>query len=233
MGAVIKRELSGYFSSPIGYIVLAVFYIFSGYYFLVTLLSNISTLNYVFSSMFTIVLFLMPILTMRMWSEDKRQKTDQILFTAPVRLLPVTLGKYFAALIVYTLDLCINLVYAIVISFFAAPDWAVFVGNMIGLFLLGAALIAIGMFISSLTENQVVAAVGSFAVSLFILLTDTLASVVGVDFISAIIEGLSFNGHYTNFTSGILDAVDLIFFLSVSVVFIFLTVRVFEKKRWS
>ena len=108
-----------------------------------------------------------------------------------------------------------------------------FVGNMIGLFLLGAALIAIGMFISSLTENQVVAAVGSFAVSLFILLTDTLASVVGVDFISAIIEGLSFNGHYTNFTSGILDAVDLIFFLSVSVVFIFLTVRVFEKKRWS
>lgn len=230
-----KRELSAYFSSAIGYVFLAVFYIFSGYFFYGSSLYNGGTasLSGVFDLMFTVVLFLVPILTMRLWSEDKRQKTDQALFTAPVRLSSITLGKYFSALIVYAISVCITLVFGMVISFYGAPDWAVIMGNLIGLFLLGSALISIGMFISSLTENQVIAAVGGFSASLFILLVDPLAQIVPVEFISKFLSGISFNAHYENFTVGILSLADVVFFLSVIAIFVFLTVRVFEKKRWS
>ena len=233
MGAIIKRELSAYFSSAIGYIFLAVYYVFSGFFFQATLASNTGNMSMIFGNMFTIILFLTPILTMRLWSEEKKQKTDQALFTAPVKLLPVTLGKYFAALIVFVISLAINLVYAIVISAFTTPDWAVIMGNMLGLFLLGAALIAIGMFISALTENQVIAAVGGFGVAFFVMLMDALPSFIPGDFFQKLITSISFNGHYSDFSYGILKLTDVVFFLSVIVLFVFLTVRVFEKKRWS
>ena len=107
-----KRELNSYFSSAIGYIFIAVFYVFAGFYFFATcLLSGYSTLSYVFSNMFAIAVFLVPVLTMRLWSEEKKQKTDQALFTAPVKLLPIVLGKYFAALIIYAISLAIFLVF--------------------------------------------------------------------------------------------------------------------------
>lgn len=234
MGAIIRRELSSYFSSAIGYIFIAVFHAFAGLYFLgYCLANNSSSLTSVFGSMFNIVLFLIPVLTMRLWSEDKKQKTDQALFTAPVKLLPITLGKYFAALIVFAIGLGITVIFALIISFYVSPDWAVVLDNLLGLFLLGASLIAIGMFISSLTENQVIAAVGGFAIGLFIMLMDSVANMINVTFISNIISSLSFNTHYTNFTVGILNLSDAVFFLSVITVFVFLTVRVFEKRRWS
>lgn len=232
MVAIMKRELSAYFSSAIGYIFLAVYYLFSGLFFQATLASNTGNMSMIFGNMFTIILFLTPILTMRLWSEEKKQKTDQALFTAPVKLLPVTLGKYFAALIVFIISLAINLVYAMVISFFTAPEWSVILGNMVGLFLLGAALIAIGMFISALTENQVIAAVGGFGVAFFVMLMDALPTIIPGDFFLKLITNLSFNNHYKEFSYGILNLTDVVFFLSVIVLFVFLTVRVFEKKRW-
>ena len=234
MSAVMKRELNYYFSSAIGYIFIAVFYVFAGFYFFATcLLSGYSTLSYVFSNMFAIAVFLVPVLTMRLWSEEKKQKTDQALFTAPVKLLPIVLGKYFAALIIYAISLAIFLVFGLVISCFVTPEWSVIIGNLIGLFLLGAALIAIGMFLSSLTENQVIAAVSGFAVGLVIMMLDSIGSLFSNTFLVSIFTNLSFNAHYTNFTTGLLNFVDVIFFLSVISVFVFLTVRVFEKKRWS
>lgn len=233
MVAIMKRELSAYFSSAIGYIFLAVYYFFSGLFFQATLASNTGSMTMIFANMFTIILFLTPILTMRLWSEEKKQKTDQALFTAPVKLLPVTLGKYFAALFVFVISLAINLVYAMVISFFTTPEWSVILGNMVGLFLLGAALIAIGMFISALTENQVIAAVGGFGVAFLVMLMDALPSIIPGDFFLELITNLSFNNHYNDFSYGILNLTDVVFFLSVIVLFVFLTVRVFEKKRWS
>ena len=233
MVAIMKRELSAYFSSAIGYIFLAGYYFFSGLFFQATLASNTGSMTMIFANMFTIILFLTPILTMRLWSEEKKQKTDQALFTAPVKLLPVTLGKYFAALIVFVISLAINLVYAMVISFFTTPEWSVILGNMVGLFLLGAALIAIGMFISALTENQVIAAVGGFGVAFLVMLMDALPSIIPGDFFLELITNLSFNNHYNDFSYGILNLTDVVFFLSVIVLFVFLTVRVFEKKRWS
>ncbi len=234
MTAILKRELSSYFSSAIGYIVLAVFYLFAGiYFFSASLYRNSASLNNVFSNLFTVVAFLIPILTMRLISEDKKQKTDQALFTAPVRLSSIALGKYFAALILYVISISVTLLYAIVISFFVRPDWPVVLGNFLGLFLLGAALIAIGMFLSSLTENQVIAAVSGFAVAIFVIMMDFISSIIPVQFISNILRNISFTAHYSDFTMGIFNLVDVFFFLSVSALFVFLTVRIFEKKRWS
>ena len=218
MWAIIKREISSYFTSAVGWVFLAAFYGFASFYF--------------FTSMFTITMFLIPILTMRIWSEEKKQRTDQALFTAPVKLLPITLGKYLAAIIIYAISLACMLVFALILTFFGSPDWTVILGNLLGLFLLGSSLIAIGMFISALTENQMIAAIGGFVVAIFVSLMDTIANAIPIDFISKMIASASFNAHYTNFTVGILDLSGVIFFLSIIALFVFLTTRIFEKKRW-
>lgn len=234
MTAIIKREISAYFSSAIGYIVLAAFYVFGGFYFYMSvLMSNTTDLSYTFSSLFVIMIFVIPILTMRLFSEEKKQKTDQILLTAPVSLTSIVLGKYFAALIMYLFCILITLVYAVIISFFNTPDWITVLGNFLGIFLLGAALIAIGMFLSSITENQIVAAIGGIVVGVLMLFMDSIAQAISVDFISNILKKISFMSYYNNFTLGVLNLKDIVFFLSVCVLFIFFTIRVFEKKRWS
>ena len=233
MFAVLKRELSAYFSSPIGYIYLAVFYVFSGYFFFGVLYSNTTSLSNVFNGMFTIIMLLIPILTMRLMSEDPKNKTDQALLTAPISLLSLVLGKFLSALIVYCLGVAITLVYAIVIATFAPPDWTVVFGNVLGMLLLGAALIAIGMFISALTENQVIAAVGGFAVGFSLILVNSLASLISTEWLKKFVSGLSFMERYDEFTNGILDISNIFFFISICAVFVFFTVRVFEKRRWS
>lgn len=233
MFAVLKRELSAYFSSPIGYIYLAVFYVFSGYFFFGVLYSNTTSLSNVFNGMFTIIMLLIPILTMRLMSEDLKNKTDQALLTAPISLLSLVLGKFLSALIVYCLGVAITLVYAIIIATFAPPDWTVVFGNVLGMLLLGAALIAIGMFISALTENQVIAAVGGFAVGFSLILVNSLASLISTEWLKKFVSGLSFMERYDEFTNGILDISNIFFFISICAVFVFFTVRVFEKRRWS
>lgn len=233
MFAILKRELSAYFRSPIGYIYLAVFYVFSGYFFFGVLYSNTTSLSNVFNGMFTIIMLLIPILTMRLLSEDRKNRTDQALLTAPINLISLVMGKFLSALIVYTLGVAITVVYAIIIATFARPDWTVICGNIVGMLLLGAALISIGMFISALTENQVIAAVGGFAVGFSLILVDSLSGLISIGWLKNFVSGLSFMVRYDEFTNGILDISNVLFFVSVCAVFIFFTVRVFEKRRWS
>ena len=234
MSAVFKRELKGYFTSPIGWIYLAVFYFFAGLFlFLGPVLMLSPNMSSLFSSLQTIVMFLVPILTMRLFSEDKRQKTEQLLLTAPVGLTGIIFGKLLAAFTVFAMGFSATFIYALVLEGFGAVEWAIYFSNLIGMLLLGLALISIGAFISSLTENQVVAAIGGFAVTLLLVFVDTLASVFTTGWISAILTNLSVYTRYNDFSLGVINFSDIIFFLSVSAVFIFLTVRVFEKKRWS
>ena len=234
MSAVFKRELKGYFTSPIGWIYLAVFYFFAGLFlFLGPVLMLSPNMSSLFSSLQTIVMFLVPILTMRLFSEDKRQKTEQLLLTAPVGLTGIIFGKLLAAFTVFAMGFSATFIYALVLEGFGAVEWAIYFSNLIGMLLLGLALISIGAFISSLTENQVVAAIGGFAVTLLLVFVDTLASVFTTGWISTILTNLSVYTRYNDFSLGVINFSDIIFFLSVSAVFIFLTVRVFEKKRWS
>lgn len=234
MTAILRRELNAYFSSPIGYIYLSVFYVFAGFYFSFSVLfTGTTSLTAVFSSLFTIVLFLIPILTMRLLSEDKKNRTDQALLTAPISLTGLVLGKFLAALVVFLLGLAITLLYSVIIAAFTPPDWAGIFANFLALTLLGAALIAIGMFISSLTENQVIAATGGFAAGLGLIIVDALGSRTQSPLLSKIFTGMSFYSRYSEFTSGIFNFSNVLFFASVCVLFLFFTVRVLEKRRWS
>lgn len=232
MLAILRREMSAYFTSPIGYIFLAVFYFFSGMFFYNVLYSNTTNVAMVFSGIFTVLLFIIPLLTMRSLSEEKKQKTDQLLLTSPVSLSGLVLGKFLAAFFMYAIALAVTVLYSIILAGFESPQWAVVIGNIFGALILGAALIAIGLFISSLTENQMIAAVGSFAVMMFIMMMDSFASIIPVAFISTLLQNLSFMSRYSDFTSGILNIGNVLFFVSVAVIFNFLTVRILEKRRW-
>ena len=234
MGAIIKRELSSYFNSAIGYIVLAVFYFFSGlFFYMYCLLSNTASMNYVFLSMLMIVMLIIPIITMRSFSEEKKQKTDQALLTAPVSLTEIVLGKFFGAFILYCLCNAVYLIYAVILMFYGTPDWAVLCSTLLGMLLMGGALIAIDLFISALTESQVIAVVISIGVGLFIYMIDSLSNMLNVEWLTGILHNISFDAHFTNFINGIINLTSVVFFLSVIGIFLFLCVRVFEKRRWS
>ena len=233
MTAIIKRELRAYFTSPIGYIFLGVFYLFAGYFFMTGPLYSSSTdLSTIFSSLFSVFMFIVPILTMRLMSEDRRSKTDQALLTAPLSLTGLVMGKFLAAFIMLFIAIAITLAYALVISLFAAPDWAVFVGHFVGITQLGGALISIGMFISSLTESMVVAAIISFLAMMFLTLVDSIALILDWEAAANFFISISLYTHYKDFTLGMLDFSDIIFFVSIAAVFIFFTIRVLDRRRW-
>ncbi len=235
MGAIFRREMKAYFTSPIAYIFITAFYLFTGNYFVNYNMSYGSTdMTYVFSSAFTIMMILLPLLTMRLFTEEKKQRTDQCLLTAPVSLGGIVGGKFLASLCVFLCAMAIYVPYVIILYALAGSiEWATIIGTMIALLLLGGAFISIGVFVSSLTESQVVAAIISFVIIMFFYMLDMLASSVSNETISNIMTSLGFYTRYTEFTSGIFDIGSIIFFLSTIFVFNFLTVRVLEKRRWS
>ena len=234
MFAIYKREMQSYFNSATAYIVMAVFYFFSGLFFYAYCIEqNSSSLTGVFSSMVTIILFIIPIITMKTFSEEKKQKTEQALLTSPVSLLEIVAGKYLAALSMFCCCVSAFILYAVIISFYTAPAWPVILCTMLGLILLGGAFIAIDIFISALTESQVIAAVLGIAVGFFVYLLDSIGTLFSLSVVDKIIAAISFNQNYYNFTYGILDLTNVVFFLSVIVLFAFFTIRVLEKKRWS
>ena len=230
MGAIFRRELGSFFTSSIAYVFLAVFYAFSGFFFYSSTLYSASTdMTGLFSTLFTIIVFLIPVLTMKSFSEEKRQKTEQGLLTAPVSLGGIVLGKYFATLLVYIMGVSIIFIYALILSYFGDVAWNILFANYIALILLGGAFIAITMFVSALTENQVVAAVGGFLLQMF----DVIASFIKIDFIANLFTSLSFYNKYNEFTYGIFNLSSVLFYISAAVIFNFLTIRIFEKRRWS
>ena len=236
MSAIFKREFKTFFTSPIGYFVLAVLFGFSGFYFFATnMYAGSADLSGVFGGLFTIVLLLvLPVLTMRLLSDDKRQRTDQALLTAPVSLTGIALGKFLAALLLFAIGISITLVFAVIIAFQVTPDWLVIVGNYVGLLLLGGMVIAIGLFISSLTESQFIAALGTFVVSFAMIMVDSLGSVFSsVKWITSVVYFISVSSRYSDFTSGVINYDNVVFFLSLQALFVFLTVRVLDRKRWS
>ncbi len=233
MGAIYRREMNAFFTSGIAYVFLAGFALFSGLFFSFGVLgSGVSDLSPVFSSMFIIVVFLIPILTMRLLSEEKKNRTDQGLLTAPISLSSIVLGKYFAALTLFIIAESIVFIYAIVIAMFGEVVWPTLIGNYVAMLLLGAAFIAIGLFISSLTENQMAAAVIGMFVLFVLYLMDSLATSIPVEFIQKALISASFYSRYISFTGGVFDLSSVVFFISVAVLFNFFSVRVLDKRRW-
>ena len=236
MGAVFRRELRSFFTNPIGYVVLAVMFGISGYFFFYYNLSaNNADLTTVYVKLFSVVMLALPFLTMRLFSEEKRQKSDQALLTAPVNLTGIVMGKFLATLLLYIAALSITLVYAVVIAFGKAiPDWTLIISNYLGLALVGGLIIAVGVFVSSLTESQVIAAVGTLAVSLMLMSISMLGEIFAkFQWIAKITEFVAINVRYSDFALGLIYYDNIFFFLSLQALFIFLTVRVLDKKRWN
>ena len=234
MFAIFKRELKAYFTSPLGYVFLAIFYAFSGLFFYIFSLSVGSTdISSVFLMMFIVLMVFVPLLTMRLLSEDKKQKTDQLILTAPVSLLSIVMGKFLAAYAIFGIGVAVMRVYGFVMSTFATVSWLPIWGNTVGLLLLGGIFVSIGLFISSLTENQMIAAIGGFFINLMILLMNTLKSALPNGFLQDVLSSISVYSRYSEITSGIFSLSSLIFFVSVIFIFLFLTVRVLEKRRWA
>ena len=234
MFAIFKRELKAYFTSPLGYVFLAIFYAFSGLFFYIFSLSVGSTdISSVFLMMFIVLMVFVPLLTMRLLSEDKKQKTDQLILTAPVSLLSIVMGKFLAAYAIFAIGVAVMPVYGFVMSTFATVSWLPIWGNTVGLLLLGGIFVSIGLFISSLTENQMIAAIGVFFINLMILLMNTLKSALPNGFLQDVLSSISVYSRYSEITNGIFSLSSLIFFVSVIFIFLFLTVRVLEKRRWA
>lgn len=234
MWAILKRESRAYYRTPQGFVIIAALFFFSGYFFFTyNLVQNTTDMSSLFSQLFSVVLFVVPILTMRLFSEDKRLKIDQQLLTSPVTRTGIVLGKFFAAAGVYFTAILSTLVAALVMSFFGKPDWPVIIGNFTGLLLLGIALIAVCSFLSSLTESQVIAAVASFVVSLFLVVIDYLSFATRSPLLQDVLGNMSFSRRYAPFTLGVFELQNVVFFLSVSAMFLCFTIAVLDRKRWS
>ena len=235
MSAIYKREIKAYFTSPIAYIYLAVFFLVTGVYFVFVNLGGSTTdLSAVFGGVFTVLMVLLPLLTMRLFADEKKQKTDQGLLTAPVSLSGIVMGKFLAAFTVFFLGMLIYLPYIIVLKGLAGNiAMSTVLGNFLGLTLLGASFISIGVFVSSLTEFQIVAAIVTFIINIFLYMIDSFALNVQWAPLSKVMVAIGFYNRYTEFTQGILNITSVLFFLSVVFVFNFLTVRVMERHRWN
>ena len=236
MTAVFKREFRSFFTSPVGYVVLAILFAIGGYFFY---LANIEfgyrSLYYVFNYLYSFGCFLvLPILTMRLFSEEKRQKTDQALLTAPVSLTGIVLGKFMAAMLVYLLGISITLVFGGVIATVGEPSWSGILGNYLGLMLYGGMIIAAGLLFSCLTESQLIAALVTFSFELILTSINYLKTAVAdSSLIAAVVDFLSVSERYSSFTGGTIRYDDVVFFLSMQAVFLFLAVRVLDRKRWN
>lgn len=233
MTAIFKREFSAYFKNPIGWVFLAIFWFFCGLNLFVLISAGVNMISYVFSNMMLVLMICIPVLTMRLMSEETRMKTDQALLTAPVSLSGIIWGKFLAAMALFGVGMAMTLVDFVVLGCFATPQVSIFLGNLVGLLLLGGAFISIGLFISTMTQSQLAAAIISFAVILFFYMLDYFVSAVPWSWAQTVLTAISFTSRYNEFTNGILDFGNVIFFASVIFIFNFLSVRMLERRRWS
>ncbi len=233
MTAILKRELKEYFYTPIGYVFIGFFIFLTSWIFTYTnIFSASGDLSSLFGNLTIVFMFLVPILTMRLISEEKNTKTDQLLLTAPISTTKIVLGKVFAAFSVFLLSLLLSLVYPVIISIYSKPAVSEITAVYIGFFLMGISYISIGVFISSLTENQIISAVSTFVILFVLNLADMLTTVVTNPFLKSVISYLSVTTRYTDFTNAIVRIDSVIYYLSVSALFIFLTGYQIEKRRF-
>lgn len=233
MHAIYKREMKSYFTSPIGYIVCSVMLLLLGLYFSYMYRNNYTNISFVFMSISTIALLVCPIITMRLLSEDKRQKVDQLLLTAPVKLWKIIYGKFFAALTLFMLPFAMTFIYVFILMLSTSVNWLAFLADLLGIALLGSSILAIGLFISALTESQIIAGIFGIVVSFFIMQIDYFSQSVDATWFTNATTYISFVTRYNAFTSGKIDFSNIVFFVSVTVLFLYLATAVLDKKRWA
>ncbi len=234
MKAIFKKEFKNYFLSPVGYIFVGVFMALASMFFASGILSTQQAdISLMFSDINVIYLFLASLLTMRLLAEEKNKKTDQLLLSSPVSITEIVLGKYFAAMAVFGVTILLSLIFPAIMFAFGEPSLSEVIGSYIGFVLLWGAFISIGVFISSLTESQMIAGVFTFASLLLIYFISWFEASVQNELAKKVIDCFSLLSRYSEFQSGILNIENIIYYLSFIFVFLFLTVRVIDKRRYS
>jgi ABC-2 type transport system permease protein len=232
MSAVYIKELRAYFTSMIGYIYLSAFLLISGYIFSTgNLMSQNGDIKTYFASIFSIVIFLVPILTMRLFSEERKMRTLQLLFTMPVSISGIVIGKFLATLSVFCMGLAVTLLHPLILAWFGSVEGMVVLGNYLGMIMLVSACIAIGLFISALTENQIIAAVLSYSVLLALWLLDSVGQNIVKGVPGRFVSHLSLNTHYREFTYGIFNPAGLVFFLTLTALFLVFSIMVIDGRK--
>lgn len=230
---IYRREMLAFFVSPVAYIVSCVFLAAAGYLFSITLFyTHEASLYGFFGNLKSVLLLVTPILTMRLLAEEKKSGTDELLFTSPLTNYDVILGKYFAAVTLYLIMLVFTIEFPIVLKMYSKPDMGPIYSGYLGIFLFGSAFISAGLFASSLTKNQIVAAIISFGLLLILWLISWATVLIPFEWAKGILTSLSLIEHYNNFEKGAIDLADIFYYLSFCFVFIFLTNQVMEAKKW-
>ncbi len=232
MFAIYKREMRAYFTTPAGYIFMAIFLCAAGFIFSLTTLQEQSTdVSLYFQILMIAYIVLIPLLTMRSFAEEKRNKTEQLLLTAPVSLWSLVLAKFLAAFTLGTV--AVSSLFFITLGIYGDPNWGRVLGCTVGMILIGICFIAIGMFLSSLTENQFTAAVTTIGVLCGLVVLAMLNGILDNFVLRQILDWISIYSRYSNFTMGIFDFSSAVYYLSMCGIFLFLTVRVYEKRRFA
>ena len=236
MLAIFKRELRAYFTGVVGYVFLVIFLAMAGVVFCYTTLFAMSAdVTSYFVAMLLFSAIILPILTMKSFSEERKLKTEQLLLTSPVSITGMVMGKFLAAYVMFAGALLFTSLYFIILVPYAITfRLAMLLGNILALLLVGAVFISIGLFVSSLTENQLSAAVGTIAIILGFLGIGILSSLVPTEYsIRYVLDSVSVFGRFTAFTSGYFDISALVFYLSLSALFLYLTVRIYDRRRYN
>ncbi|MBI2874645.1 MAG: ABC transporter permease subunit [Firmicutes bacterium] len=231
--ALMRREAGVYFLSPMAYVFAALFLLLTGYFFSVMIMSSqYIEMRSILHNMVVIFLFVAPVLTMRLMAEERRMGTEELLMTAPLTAFQIVLGKFLAAVVFWVLLLAATAVYPIILQVFGNPEVIPILTGYLGVILAGSTFLALGLFASSLTDNQVIAGVVSFTM-LLILWVIGLAGESAGGVTGQVLKNLSFIEHLQDFPKGIIDFSDVLFYLSAIAVFLFLTTRSLERRRWS
>ncbi len=234
MKAIFKRELKGYFTSMLGYVYIAIFLFLTGLMFYSTnIVYTTTTMTGFFQNINTFVVLILPVITMRLFSEDRKNKTDQLLLTSPISITSMVMGKFLAAFSVFLIGCAITLVYPFIMSFFGKIAYAETISCYLGFILMCAVIISIGAFMSSLTESQIVAAVATYGVLILTLFIGGFAGNVSNEWLVKLMLWLSPIKRFSDFTLGVLDIEAIVYYITLCALFLFLTVHTFEKRRWN
>ncbi len=232
VGPIFRRELRSYFNSPVAYVVIVVFLGIIGWFFTSNLfLMNIASMRVVFELVPLVFLFFVPAITMRLLAEEKKSGTLELLTTKPVRDLEIILGKFLAAWALLAAALAPTLLYAVSVGLLGSLDMGPVFTGYIGLLLMGGVYIAIGLFASSLTENQIVAFIISFLIILALFLMDKVLMYVP-EAIASTMEFLSIDYHFSNIARGVIDSRNIIYFGSLGGIFLYLATVSLERRKW-
>jgi ABC-2 type transport system permease protein len=232
MSAIFWKEVKSYFYSPMAYILIGLFMLLTSIFFVPNLMYQVGSFNNVLANMGFILLFIVPVLTMRILAEDRKNGTEVLLITSPASITSIVVGKYLAVCFVFFVLTVLSFVYPVVLLAFGATFTAELVGGYIGFILLGMTFISVGVFCSSLTESQVVAVIVSYVMLLIMWLAGSLGGMLG-GFAAKALGWFSLLTRYEDFNRGILGLSPVVYYLSFITVFLFITIRVIEKRRWS